>query len=387
MARFITRSALIIIASLASLAVVREADAQVVVVRGVELQLPASWAYKDTPKYTTLAPKTSKGRAIQVISLPAMPAAQPGEIPVGADGKLVIPKVKEVDRDGVKILVASGKLVGKKSEVTVDLLAIPIGGKAVMLMSYVGADQDPLIREANTKILLSARIPGPRMSVKFEPTKKQGGMSKELVQDIATLTGALDKRYRLPRPLPVFIRDCGTPNAHYMGAKHEIELCHELFEYFVGVFTAAGLPADKIADHARHAYVFTFAHEFGHALVGEFGLPITGRGEDAADEIATLLLKGPAGQKASLAAARWFEFSGRDPKSRTNFWDTHSFDSQRFVNIVCLLYGSDTNTYGPLMKAIKATPERMAKCPRDYPKRKLAWDGMLAPYLVKAGKK
>lgn len=386
------RSAVVLCAVVAAvMSAAGHARADVVVVRGVELQLPPNWVMQTKPTYTMLVPKMSKGRAVQVLSMAEMIPAKATELSVGDDGKLVIAKVNEFDRDGVKLRAASGKLVKKGKEIDVDLLAIPVDGKAILLMSYVGADQDPLIREANRTILLSARLPGPRMNISYEEPKKPGavGMPPTLVKDLTAIIKLFDASYRLPRALPVSIKDCGFANAMYNGKNHTITLCHELYAYFLDIFKQGGVADDKIAATAERAYVFTFLHEFGHALVGELDLPITGRGEDAADEYATLRLAsaGELGQKAALAGARWFDIMRKDPSHKNTFYDSHSFDEQRVVAITCLLYGKEPTGYTNLMKSLKIPPDRLAKCRRDFPLRERAWNAMLGKYVIARAKK
>ena len=61
---------------------------------------------------------------------------------------------------------------------------------------------------------------------------------------------------------------------------------------------------------------FILAHEFAHALIHNFELPVLGREEDAADGIATVvLLKAEEGGLYAIDAAEFWEaFSGRqDP--------------------------------------------------------------------------
>ncbi|MBA3540477.1 MAG: hypothetical protein H0T79_12780 [Deltaproteobacteria bacterium] len=53
------------------------------------------------------------------------------------------------------------------------------------------------------------------------------------------------------------------------------------------------------------------------------------------------------------------------------------------VSITCLLYGADPARYAKLMAGQKIPPDRLAKCKRDYPLRKKAWDTMLAPHQRK----
>src|SRR5690349_14654698 len=43
-------------------------------------------------------------------------------------------------------------------------------------------------------------------------------------------------------------------------------------------------------DFAMHDAAFTMYHEIGHMLVGELGLPVLGKEEDAADALAVILL-------------------------------------------------------------------------------------------------
>ena len=58
---------------------------------------------------------------------------------------------------------------------------------------------------------------------------------------------------------------------------------------------------------------FILEHEFTHALIHVYNLPVLGKEEDAADTLATLLLlKSPQGDKLALGAAEfWADFSGR----------------------------------------------------------------------------
>jgi hypothetical protein len=194
--------------------------------------------------------------------------------------------------------------------------------------------------------------------------------------------------YRFPGPLPVNFKDCNEPNAFYSKPEHAITMCHQFFDFFTKVFTKTGTPAQEIPTLVNNAMLFFFLHELGHAMVGELELPITGKGEDAADEIATILLiaaKEP-GVKAALAGAFAFEaMSSAGLKS--TFWDTHSFNDQRKAEILCLLYGANPKAFAAGMKAAGATAERMRKCPITYRDRHKAWNTHLTPHLRKKAKR
>lgn len=362
----------------------RTARAEIVVVHGVELKIPDNWVQEPKGKSILLHPKSYKGRALDLVEVPAMPSDGEAFKKLVGD-KLEDVKISSVTRDGIKLIAASGRITAKGKPVDMDILALPVRGKAVLLISAVGADQDPLIRKANTEILLSARVAGPRITASYEPGKKTVGPPKDFIDAMTKIVVGLDLRTRLPRALPVTFKECGQINAFYQPGAHAISMCHDLYDDLVGLFKKAGADDAKSIELARGTLFFTFFHEFGHALVGELGLPITGKGEDAADELATLVMiqLGAPGFKAALAAAQWFDTMAKQPGHKNVFYDSHSFDEQRVVSITCLLYGADQKRWAPLMKGLKIPDSRLAKCVRDYPLRKKAWDTMLAPYALK----
>ncbi|MEJ7600646.1 MAG: DUF4344 domain-containing metallopeptidase [Kofleriaceae bacterium] len=379
-----------IVIGLAVAAAATPAQAQVVVVQGVELQLPQGWKIKQQGRTTLLMPQF-KGRAIQVIKIksmpePTVPSLMAMQKLFGKD-KLEIQQAAPLTRDGIKLVAATGKVTSAKGVVSIDVLAVPVNTAAALLISFTNPGQDPMLRQANTDLLLSARVPGPRMTVQFAPPTKPGvrGASREFAQAIGKLAAMLDGQFRLPRPLPVLFKECGQPNAFYSPAAHTITLCHEYFDFRHDLFMKAGMDEAKSQLHSQGAMVFSFMHEFGHALHHELKLPITGRGEDAADEIAAIWLGrlgGKGRQIAALAARAHYENS-KLPQHKDVYWDEHSLSMQRVHDILCLLYGADKPTYTPIMKALSVPPQRLAKCVRDYGLKLNAWDTLLAPYKVK----
>jgi len=380
-----------IVLGLTVLCAVSRASAQVVVVQGVELQLPAGWKQKTRGPITVLTPTQYKGRAIEVVKIKAMPEATPQSLMAfqklfGKD-KLEILKAVQVERDGIKLVAASGKITTAKGELSLDVLAVPVKTAAALLISVTAAGQDPILRQANTDLLLSARVPGPRMSIVFAPPTKPGvkGAPKEFVQVLAKLVALLDGQFRMPRALPVIFKECGMANAFYSPKDHAITLCHEYFDFRFGLFRKAGMDEAKSTLHSQGAMVFSFMHEFGHALHHELKLPITGRGEDAADEIAAIWLGrlGAKGRAIATLAARAHYENAKLPQHKDAYWDEHSLSMQRVAAILCLLYGADKATYKPLLEALKMPSVRMAKCTREYGQKLVAWDNLLAPYKLK----
>lgn len=129
---------------------------------------------------------------------------------------------------------------------------------------------------------------------------------------------------------------------------------------------------------------FIFAHEFAHALIHNFNLPVLGREEDAADGIATvLLLKAEEGATyAAEAAEFWDGFSGRqNPPQLVEYADNHSFDRQRAYNILCWVGGSDEAILQALAENEIVPEERLASCPAEWQLLRESAEQVLDPHL------
>jgi hypothetical protein len=64
------------------------------------------------------------------------------------------------------------------------------------------------------------------------------------------------------------------------------------------------------------------------------------------------------------------------------FWGVHSFNQQRFYDILCLVYGSNpTNNKGLIGPNILPI-ERAGGCTQEYSRVNRAWGQLLVPYLI-----
>lgn len=361
---------------------------------GVEVSVPQDWQMtphvaklpKREVKYFTLQAATGKGRFIEIWHLNDIGKVEmtpAGVTPIVQylfpNDKLTITETKIVRNDGVPLGMGSGKLSGKKGEVEIDFAFMQTTGKeGAMLLSYTRPGDDPILRSANRDVLVSARVAGTKMSVTVSPTKLKGpGVSPALVKRLTMLSTVFDKIVRFPRPLPIYVKDCGKVNAFY-SSDHTISVCHEMADFMFDLFTKAGTKdANKATDDV---VTFIFLHEFGHALAGELSLPITGKGEDDADELATLFASVlPDGRAWELAAAMSFELSSKG-KTKFNFADEHSLDPQREATIVCNMYAANPKENAPLLKYVGIDDRRAARCVNDYQARKAAWEKILEPH-------
>jgi hypothetical protein len=202
------------------------------------------------------------------------------------------------------------------------------------------------------------------------------------MEKIAT---TLNERFKMPRPLPIVFLQCDTVNAFYTPDKHAILACYEILEYFYNLFKPTAKTDNEIGRKIAGAFFFTFFHELGHALAGELDLPITGKEEDAADQLASIVLARipGVGRECALAAAQWFAIEG-ESKQKANkivWYDEHSFDLQRMYDILCVIYGYNQTANADLVQAVGMSADRQARCVRETPKKVKAWDELLRAHV------
>jgi hypothetical protein len=194
---------------------------------------------------------------------------------------------------------------------------------------------------------------------------------------------ALNKTVRLPHPVQIETVDCNTVNAFYDPNTSRIIVCYELVDYFVDIFKPHVKSDAELGSSVIGATIFTFYHETGHGLIHQLDLPAVGREEDSVDQLATLILigEGEKGVQMAMSGAYWFQLQN-DQGDKTPFWNEHSFDGQRFYNIMCLVYGSNPDKYADFVQKNVLPAERAQRCPDEYKKIQHAWERLLEPYLT-----
>lgn len=205
----------------------------------------------------------------------------------------------------------------------------------------------------------------------------------------------------LPRSIPVITKECGGARAFYDNKSRAITICYELFDSFIDAFSEILYPGQlqqtremvqNVFSHCLDSILFVVLHEYGHALVHQLDLPVTGKEEDAADQLATILLLQAQNHGATMAASVAMLFSSiaarlsRDNKSMQHvpFWDEHSLDAQRMYDITCLIYGSNPQRFANLVGKEGLPTSRAARCQDEYLQKRSAWSRLLRPYATQS---
>ena len=176
---------------------------------------------------------------------------------------------------------------------------------------------------------------------------------------------------RRPKPLVIKFAGCdGTSNAWYEPADGTVTFCYEyVAELQAGSAGAVqhGVPAD---DAFFGGVVFVLLHETSHAIFDLLKVPLLGREEDAADQVAafTLLRAGEGIARRVLGGAAWMylhDSKGRMPDD-SDFADVHGLDAQRFYNVLCMAHGSDPTRVKGMVEKGYLPKDRAEGCADEY---------------------
>ena len=200
---------------------------------------------------------------------------------------------------------------------------------------------------------------------------------------IERLMTELNQRLVLPFDIQLAFENCGEPDANYDPEIHQITLCDELIDEYHSLFARKIKDKAKLDEAVKAAVASTFLHELGHGLVDAWKIPVTGREEDAVDQLTTLVLieSTEDGEQIAFAGALSFELYAEIEPGAQVYWGEHSLDKQRFFDNICLIYGHDPKKNQYLVQEKMLPNERAEICVEDYERISHAWQQLLAPYL------
>ncbi|MBD8907989.1 DUF4344 domain-containing metallopeptidase [Methylorubrum zatmanii] len=235
-----------------------------------------------------------------------------------------------------------------------------------------------------------------RIRVVYEPPKKaayRGIYDSLRRQRVLERVGAIVGLARLPTRLTYRLKECaGEANAWYAPENRSVTLCYELV---AGIHEVAPKTTSPAGVSRHDALVGPVAqilmHESGHALFDLLRVPILGREEDAADQVASYALLQLGGKEARTVvngSAYFFATTGKnEPIDKGGFADVHGFSWQRFYNLACLAYGSDEKRFGYIVAKGYLPKERAEGCGEEYDQVAFAFETLIVPHLrVKPGR-
>ena len=147
---------------------------------------------------------------------------------------------------------------------------------------------------------------------------------------------------------------------------------------------------DTAVEFAMHDAKYTMYHEIGHMLVGQLGLPVLGKEEDAADALATILLLTDDNDEDSYnalvdAADGWY-FNAVNSTGSTledlSYYDDHSLSIQRAYAMACFMVGKDPEAFVDTAESYDFDADQQTACAGTYEQAFDAWESVLEPHKV-----
>ncbi len=181
----------------------------------------------------------------------------------------------------------------------------------------------------------------------------------------------LAKKYNIPQDIKVKSEVCSTAGK-YDPSSRSIILCKEFIAYIKDTYKSLSL--SDYTKSVKATILFILYHEFAHAFIDIYNLPVVGNEEIAADQFAALLLLDDNLLYNHLEAYKQI-INGIDPLPA---WDEHPDYKQQYYNIACILYGSN-NEYKSLKNELH---ERAERCNYEYNNIKEGWIELLSNYAL-----
>ena len=192
---------------------------------------------------------------------------------------------------------------------------------------------------------------------------------------------------RLPEKLRISLAGCdGEPDAFYEDAAITIcyEYINELWENMLEETTLDGVaPIDLVIGPLFEVSL----HEVAHALFDMLELPVLGREEDAADQVAAYIML----QIGELEARRLIigtAYAYKTDEKRSgpcrpleDYSSEHSTPAQRGFNVLCIAYGADSKQFADIVSRGYLPQARAEYCEEEYEQVQDAFEILIRPHL------
>jgi hypothetical protein len=221
------------------------------------------------------------------------------------------------------------------------------------------------------------------------PEATNGRNLMEQAELLEALAAMVNETFNLPNDVQLLGQQCGDPNAFWDPGEQAVVLCYEDADFAENVFATAGDP-DPV-DAALNAEIGSFYHELGHMLIDLYDLPITGREEDVADQLAAFVLLAenddgsidPESVKAVRDFAGEFRaFAEQEGEvGESQFAGGHSLNQTRMYNLLCWAYGADPEAHASIVDDGELPQDRAELCEDEYTKVEHGWATLLDPYV------
>jgi hypothetical protein len=190
---------------------------------------------------------------------------------------------------------------------------------------------------------------------------------------------------RLPEPLTIKIEGCnGIVNAYY--SDRAVTICYEYIAW-IHQIAAKVTTTESISpeDAVVGPFVDILLHELAHAIFDLLKIPIFGREEDAADQLAAFILlqfgNDTARRTITGAALLFRQMSVDQQPGAADYAAVHGLPAQRFVNVLCIAYGAQPALFADFVKKGYLPAHRIQYCRWEYRQIAHAFRTLISPHV------
>lgn len=242
--------------------------------------------------------------------------------------------------------------------------------------------------------------PNPHVGIEYrEPTSPQlesvyqSMKERKVLEEMQRFLAPL----HLPHHVELVMLECDPnhnhpdhgENALYDPDIREIWLCYEFIAADIEAAPETVTPDGFITRQASIVgnLIGVALHEGGHMMFDMFDVPVFGREEDAADEMASYMaLKFNTDiERTIVKGFAYFWSRSKDPPSevyrRTFFSDYHGTASQRMYNTLCLAYGGDRQMFQEFVDRGWLPKQRADHCPEEFAQLEQAFEETIDPFI------
>ncbi len=215
-----------------------------------------------------------------------------------------------------------------------------------------------------------------------KPKQKKFKKLYDLLQKSNVLTNfinRINKRVAFPTDVKIEVVECDEVNAYYFSDSSKISICYEFLEYGMSLQHKDNTEEEKLL----FSTAFTMLHEMGHAMIDKLDLPITGKEENAADELAMIILMSDTTDDTYFAAIdgtmQFYEDALQEDLTAYNYYDTHAPSLERYYDMLTMIVGADSVFAANMVGEGKYQlhPERAEVAEDEYFKKLDSWKRLL----------
>jgi hypothetical protein len=211
---------------------------------------------------------------------------------------------------------------------------------------------------------------------------------------------------RLPHTLTVIASACNgndLDSPRYEGDvfTHRMNICYGMIDWFANIAkdmvkrqAELKLPTSVNADQLEAGmFASVMMHETGHALFDLLDVPVFGREEDAADQVAVFVGL-QFGKETARTVVKGFAYTWKGlviatqedakPRAIAAYADVHGTDDQRMYNVLCMAYGAHADWFQDLVDSTWLPKKRAQDCGGEYRQAYEAFGQTIYPFLDQA---